>query len=185
MSSHIRINNDFMRTPEFIEFHSRCHGTNYYFLESGIVRELNSSTDYSKGMNYIYAQHYMKGELVARYSQVDMAKYLKSDQSRISKNMVKLSDMGLVKKMYKNCPKGRMLFYQLGTWEGTLGDKKSYKETLFGDEIFKGYAVVAKQKRGEKKPHKVSGSLVEFSRQFLDPDHPEYDRLSSDWECKL
>jgi len=68
-------------------------------------------------------------------------------------------------------------------WEGILGDRKTYTEHLFGDEIFRGYARVAKQKRGDKNPSIVSDSLADFADRVLDPTHPEYGRLTNDWTC--
>jgi len=178
--SHMRIMNDFMRTPEFVKFQNRRISTNFYFLLAGIVRDLDGCSDLSSGMNYIYNQHYLHGRLVARYKQDAIAEYLETNQGRVSKNMTELTQRNFIKKIYRKMSVGRILYYQLGTWEGTLGDEKTYKEIIWADEIFKGFARVAKQKRGEKNPHKVTGSLVEYSK-MLDPTHPDFCRLNREW----
>jgi predicted transcriptional regulator len=181
--SHRRERNDWWRSKKFIKFHGSSTGRSYFFIRAAVVRLLDSSMDYSTGQNYIYKEHYLKGELVARYKQDDMAEYLMTDQSRISKNMTKLEEIGFIKKIERRFRKGRILYYQVGVWDGELDNKDSYHETMWADEIFNTWAKIAKQKRGEGKKAHVPKTLEEMTC-CLDPKHPDFNRLNQEWKCK-
>ncbi len=134
--SHIRIQNEFFRTPEFIDFFKQRKSAVYYFLLTAIIRGSEMVKNRYHGAHYIYQQHFLKGQLVSRYSQEKMAKYLKTSQGRISKYVKELANDGFIKIIERPTnAKGSILYYQLGTWEGEYG-KDSYKETIWLDEYF-------------------------------------------------
>lgn len=176
--SHIEIDNDFFRTPEYIEFFRSARGAIYYFIRSSVIRESDAVKNFSNGGYYIYNTHFLKGELVGRYSQVDMAIHLKTSQPRISTYIKKLEAERYIKKIERLTKKGKILYYQVGIWEGKYGTP-SYKETIWLDEIFRAYTKIAKQKRGE-------GRLAEFPSlkemvYLLNEGHPEYEKLMTEW----
>ena len=153
----VRINNDYYRTPEFIKFAKTVSSRHYEFIVAHVVRESEDCKDHNYGGYYIYKNHFMEGELVARFRQEDIAKYFGTDQGNISKSLSKLEKLNLIKKIPRYTNKAKILYYQVGTWSGRYGVKKGadkYQEHLWFDEIFGAYAKVAKQKRGEEKSHK-------------------------------
>lgn len=134
--SHIRITNDFFRTPEYIKFFKLAKSSVYYFLRTSIIRE---SKEVKKGEMgggyYIYKNHFCKNELVARYSQERMAEYLQTSQSRITGYLNDLEKDGFIKIIRRKVPSGMICYYQFGNWSGTYGES-SYKETFWLDEHF-------------------------------------------------
>lgn len=176
--SHVAIDNEYFRTPEFIKFLKSPKGTVLLFLISAVIRESETSKNYTNGSNYIYKEHFLNGELVARYSQENMASYLFTHRTRISRYAKVLEQDGLLKTIERYTSKGRILYYQVGIWEGKLGTD-SYKETLWLDEIFSGYAKVAKQKRGEKKAAELP--TMKDMVHLLDKNHPNYEKLKHKW----
>lgn len=134
--SHIRIQNEFFRTPEFIGFFKQRKSDVYYFLAAAIIRGSKEVKNYGHGANYIYQKHFLQGQLVSRYSQEKMAEYLGTSQSRISKYVKELAKDGFIKIIERpTAAKGTILYYQFGTWEGEYG-KDTYKETIWLDEYF-------------------------------------------------
>lgn len=176
--SHIRIKNEYLRTPEFIKFIKSAKGSVLLFVLASVIRESHESKNYTNGSNYIYNEHFLKGELVGRYRQEDMAKYLNTHQSRISRYIKELEKDGLIKTIKRYIKKGKILYYQVGVWEGKLGTD-SYKETLWFDEIFTAYSNVAKQKRGEKRAAELP-SLKDMVH-LLNKDHEDYERTKDEW----
>jgi len=152
--SYIKINQDYYRTPEFIRFNKATKSTAFFFILASIIRESEYVKDYNHGAHYIYNEHYLKGDLVGRYSQEDMAKFLNTSQSRISKYVSELEQEGFIKTIKRIVRKGEINYYQVGVWEGVCG-KDSYKETLWFDIIFSGYTTIMKQKRNEYKQLKL------------------------------
>lgn len=176
--SHIRIKNEYLRTPEFIKFMKSTKGTVFFFILTSVIRESDISKRRGNASNYIYNEHFLKGELVGRYRQEDMAEYLNTHQSRISRYIKMLESDGLIKTIERFISKGRILYYQVGVWEGKLGTK-SYKETLWFDEIFTAYSNVAKHKRGEKRKSELP-SLKDMVH-LLNKDHEDYEKLKEEW----
>jgi hypothetical protein len=154
----ITIDNEYYRTPEFIKFGKTVRSRYLEFIIAHIVRESQFvKDDPTHGAYYIYKNHFMEGELVARFRQEDMAKYFETRQSNMSRELSKLEKEGFIKKIARCTNKAKILYYQVGTWSGKLGVEEGpdkYEEHLWFDEIFGAYSKVAKQKRGEKKPHK-------------------------------
>lgn len=135
--SHIRIKNEFFRTPEYIEFFRKRKADVYYFLLSAVIRESDEVKNFSHGANYIYQKHFLQGELVSRYSQKKVAEYLKTSQSRISKYLKDLEKDGFIRIIERSIPnlKRTILYYQFGTWKGVYG-KGTYQEAIWLDEYF-------------------------------------------------
>ena len=152
----VAINNDYYRTPEYIKFCKTVRSRHLEFIVAHIVRESELTKQYDHGGHYIYKNHFMKGELVARFKQEDMAKYFGTNQGNMSKSLTKLEQEGFIKKIPRYVSKGKILYYQVGTWSGKYGVEEGpnkYEETLWYDEIFGAYSKVAKQKRGEEKAY--------------------------------
>ena len=153
----VAIDNEYYRTPEFIEFGKRVRSRHLEHLIAHIVRESQYVKDPGHGGYYIYINHYMEGELVARFRQKDMANYFSTNQGNISKSLTRLEKEGFIKKIPRYTNQAKLLYYQMGTWSGKYGVEDGpdkYEERLWMDEIFSAYAKVAKQKRGEEKGHK-------------------------------
>lgn len=147
-NSHIRIKNEYYRTPEFIKFDKSVKATVYRFLLSAVIRESSYTKDLTFGGHYIYTQHYLKGELVCRYPQEKMKEYLQTSQSRLSTYLAELEQDGLIQIIRRKVPWGTMSYYKVGYWTGEIG-KASYQETLWFDKIFTAYYEVAKAQRDE------------------------------------
>ena len=153
----VAINNDYYRTPEYIKFCKLVRSRYLEFIVAHLIRESEYVKDPSHGAYYIYKNHFVEGELVARFSQEDMAEYFGTSQSNMSRELTQLEKAGFIKKITRCTSKAKILYYQVGTWSGKLGEDEGpdkYEESLWYDEIFSAYAKVAKQKRGEKKSHK-------------------------------
>lgn len=176
--SHIRIENEYLRTPEFIKFLKLTKGRCFFFILAAVIRESDTSKDDSSGANYIYNEHFLKGELVGRYSQEDIAEYIMSSQGRVSRCLKELESDGMIKKIERFNNKGSALYYQVGIWEGKL-NTPSYKETLWFDEIFMAYSKIAKQKRGDRRPPQF-GSLKDMVH-LLNKNHKDYEKLKAEW----
>lgn len=147
--SYIKINNDYLRTPEYIKFNKATKSTAYFFILSSVTRESEEIRNHIQGANYIYNEHYIKGELVGRYSIEKITNYLGfKSQGYISKLLNELEQDGFIKKIKRQVSIGEINYYQVGVWTGIHGEE-SYKETLWFDTIFTSYAEVAKQKRSE------------------------------------
>ena len=169
--SYIAVNNEYYRTPEFIDFISRAVSRCYFFTLSAVNRKYNADKSDNWGGNYIFNEHYMKGELVGRYSQEDIASYIKSSQANVSRYLSELEERKFIKKIGRFTSKTKILYYQVGIWEGKF-DTDSYEENLWFDDIFGAYAKVAKQKRGERKPPEFNS--MDDMVSSLNKDHPDY-----------
>lgn len=173
--SHIRINNAYYRTPEFIKFNKSIKSTVYFFLLSAVIRESSYTKSLSfTGGHFIYSKHYLKGALVSRYSQKRMAEYIGTSQPRISKYIGELEKDGLIKVIKRPTEKGMILYYQVGFWTGKIGED-SYQETLWFDTIFTKHYEAAKAKRDEvRKQHpdpekrESFGERLEMQMKFCD-----------------
>ena len=133
--SHLRICNNFFRTPEYIEFMKRRKSLVFYFLLSSVIRESKETKLHYHYAHYIYRKHFLKQELVSRYSQIKLGEFLQTSQSRISKNLKELESDGFIRKIVVTTPKANILYYQFGTWEGKYGTD-TYKETIWAHEYF-------------------------------------------------
>ena len=72
----VAINNDYYRTPEYIKFCKLVRSRYLEFIVAHLIRESEYVKDPSHGAYYIYKNHFVEGELVARFSQEDIHKSL-------------------------------------------------------------------------------------------------------------
>lgn len=158
--SHIRIKNEYFRTPEFIRFIKTTKSTVYFFLLSAVIRESARIKMVVHGGHYIYKAHYLKGELVSRYSQERMAEYLGTSQPRISSYIAELEKNGLIKVIKLSTRKGVISYYQVGVWGGELG-KESYHEILWFDQIFSADYEAFQKMKAEQRKKKAEEAMVE------------------------
>lgn len=168
----VAINNDYYRTPEYIKFAKTVRSLHLEFTIAHVVRESAQTKNPNYGGYYIYREHYRKGELVARFSQADMAKYFGTGQGHMSESFTRLEKEGFVKKIPVCTRETKILYYQVGTWSGKYGVEEGpdkYEEHLWFDEIFGAYAKVAKQKRGDDRRKSVMPSMRDMM------DDIEYD----------
>lgn len=131
--AHIRIDNRYYKLPEFIEFRQKKESMVLEFLISSAIR------GNVEGAEYIYNTFYKDHKLVARYSQEDMAKYLKTDKAVISRCTTSLHNQKLIKKIHINRYNTNLCYYQVGIWKGVPGEKDTkygYGELLFFDKVF-------------------------------------------------
>lgn len=158
--SDIRIKNSYYRLPEFIDFIKTMKSTVYFFLVSAVIRKGNKV----QKNNYIYEECYLDGKLVSRYSQKNMAKYLKTSQSRISICIKELEKDGFIKTIYRYVGKRKIVYYQVGIWKGSIG-KSSYTEVLWFDKIFTKYT-----------DNKL---FIRNINDFLNPEHTSFNGLKA------
>ena len=162
--SHIRIRNDFFRNPEYIKFHKSTKGTLYCFLEANITRGSKELMNPRHGGYYIYKQHFLKHQLVCRYSQNNLAGYLQTSQSSISKYLKELEEEGFITVIKRATKIGIINYYQLGTWEGEYG-KGSYTENIWLKDIFSMFVLEQKKEKEkiQKEESKKAGERLRKS----------------------
>jgi Mn-dependent DtxR family transcriptional regulator len=90
----------------------------------------------------------LKHQLVCRYSENNLAEYLLTSQSSVSKYLKELEEEGFIKIIKITTRKTILNYYQLGTWEGKYGEE-SYKESIWLKDIFSMF--VLKHKKESKK----------------------------------
>lgn len=166
-NSHIRIKNEYFRTPEFIDFFKQIKATVYYFLEASIIRGSEEVKNIHHGAHYIYKKHFLKGQLVGRYSQKKMEEYLGTSQGAISRYLKKLEQEGFIKKIVRPTQKGNILYYQFGTCEGKYGEK-TYKETIWLDEHFTKIYEDTKEAKAENGRKDAAIALIDFYDNWVD-----------------
>lgn len=171
--AHMRIDFDYYRTPEFIKFSKLARSTVLFFLISAVVRDSEEVRHPSHGGHWTYKNHFLKGRLVGRYSQKNIAKYLETSQQSVSKELKKLEEEGFIRKIEVITNNCKVLYYQVGTWSGELGGA-TYKENLFFDMIFRGYAEAAKAKREDER-NDFDISTLEHKKENLNPDDVFYE----------
>ena len=172
--AHIRIKHSYYTTPEFAEYAKRGRKRLIFeFLWKSIIRESEAVKDRRHGAHYIYKEHFLKGQLVSRYSQENLEKYLGINQSNISKDVRELEKEGLLRIIKKATKVGTVNYYQFGFWTGTL-NTPSYKEIFFFDTVFDHYVELHKKRKKEN--DKIDQILsLETYKGMLNPDHFSYD----------
>lgn len=146
--AHIRIENSYLRTKEFLTFTGTSEHRVLLFLIAQIVRKIKKNTP--AGAVKIYNNYYKNKMLCASYSMENIAKYFgwgsedKPNKSNVSKIIKNLNEMGLLKIHKENTPLGKKYVYELGYYE-VSGDG-SIKETLYFDEYFSKFV------KNEEKP---------------------------------
>ena len=171
---HIRINHNYYTTPEFAEFAKRGRKRLIFeFLLKSIIRESEAVKDIRHGAHYIYKEHFLKGQLVSRYSQKNLEKCIGIDQSNISKDVRELEKEGLLRIIKRKTKVGIINYYQLGLWAG-MPKTNSYKEILFFDNVFEHYVELHKKRKEEEEKEDQIKSLEAY-KGMLNPDHFSYD----------
>jgi hypothetical protein len=171
--SHIRIKNDYLRTPEFLKFSGSNECSILLFLIAHIVRKVDARKVPS-GAIQMYKKYYMAHLLCASYSMSDIAEIFgwmskgKPNKSHVSKIIKNLKEMGLIKIITENTPLGQKYIYQLGYYKGSFG-QDDYQEFLFFDQYFE--KCVEKQKRQKKDEiiKKANENLKKYGLDFVDP----------------
>lgn len=164
---YIKMYTKYFITPEYIDFFKRRKALVYYFLEASIIRGSNTVKQYFHPAFYTYKEHFLKGQLVSRYSQKKMEKYLGTSQGAISKYLKELEEDGFIKKIIRPTPKGNILYYQFGTWEGEYG-KDTYKEIIWMDEHFTKIIDTAKNKTQEDGNNQATKNMMEYFEKYDD-----------------
>jgi len=160
--SYVAINCDYYRTPEFIKFSKTIKSRVLEFVIAHAVR------GGGKGRKYIFDNYYMKGKLVSRFSQEDMAEYFGTNQGNISRYLSQLEEMKLIRKISRYVHKTKLLYYEVGRWSGELDNKETYKEKLYFDVIFDALSQAAKELRKMQKGDYTIKELEKYIRE-LDP----------------
>ena len=171
---------EFFSSPEFIKFHKKVIYTHYCKLLSSIIRLPKDIDCLHPGAKYILDNYYMKGKLVARYSQENLARFMFTNQGAMSHSITDMFKMGLVRKHYRKVAVGRICYYELGEWKGSKIYGDDYQEILYGDEVFRHFAKLAKKKEGTDQEYEVTGSMFDFAG-ILNPEGEEYKRLYCDY----
>jgi len=170
----IRIKHSYYTTPEFAEYAKRGRKRLIFeFLLKSIIRESEAVKNIRHGAHYIYKEHFLKGQLVSRYSQKNLEKCIGIDQSNISKDVIELEKKRLLRIIKINTKVGTINYYQLGFWTGTP-KTSSYKEILFFDTVFEHYVGLQKKRKKEKEKEDRIQSLEAY-KGMLNPDHFGYD----------
>lgn len=177
-ASHIKIYNHFFKVPEFLEFMDRKKSLVYYFLFSAIIRESPEVKSPLHGANYIYKSHFLKKQLVSRYSQEKIADYLNTSASRVSVYIKQLEEDGFIKKIYRKTTIGVINYYQFGTFEGTFG-KKDYKEHIWLNDHFSDLYKKRKKSESENRKESADDYLLNY---ICGGDEEKYNNLINEFE---
>jgi DNA-binding HxlR family transcriptional regulator len=165
--SHFRIKNEFFRVPEFIDFYKKRKSLVYFFLRAAIIRKSKFVEQSFHPAFYTYREHFLKKQLVSRYSQKNMELYLGTSQSAISRYLKELEEDGFIKKIVRPTRKTKILYYQFGTYEGDYG-KDTYKEIIWLDEFFSKKYDDARKLTAEKNTREGQIALMKFFDNWID-----------------
>jgi len=148
---HIRIKNEYLRTPEYLQFATSKESAVLQFLIAHIVRQGESGKE-PAGAVKMKKNYFDKGMLCAAYSLDDIARYFgwgtkeTPNKSYVSKLITRLENHGLLIKHTENTALGLKNVYQLGYCKGTYGSD-DYEEHLYFDLIFDKAVRKHKQKK--------------------------------------
>jgi len=167
---YLKEENDYWRTPEFLEFTGKTEYRVLKFLMANIVRDV-SHHNAPTGAFRIYRDFYKKGLLVACYSQDDIARFFgffKSDGNPngayISRLIKRLLEMELLKIHKIPTPMGPRNVYELGHYKGTF-KTDDYQETLYFDLFF---GAKVELYRLEKEKRKCLSTIERNDPEFID-----------------
>jgi hypothetical protein len=171
--SHIRIENDYLRTPEFIKFLRSNEYSIWLFLTAHIVRKVDGRK-VPAGAIHMFKKYYMAHLLCASYSMSDIAEIFgwmskgKPNKSNVSKIIKNLKEMGLIKIITENTPVGQKYIYQLGYYRGTFG-QDDYQEFLFFDQYFEKCVEKVKRQKRDEMVRKAKENLRKYGLDVVDP----------------
>ena len=148
---HIRIENEYWRTPEFLKFSMTTEFNVLMFLVANIVRD-SKRKDVPSGARKMIKDYYNKEMLCASYGMNNIARFfgwyvkdrktgeLEPNRGNVSRKIKILEKMELLKIIRVPTPLGEKFVYH-------LGDIIDGKEKLFFDRVF---SVKAKRHRVRK-----------------------------------
>jgi len=159
--AHLRINMEYTRCPEFMEFACTPAYGIWTFLAGQVVRRYGEAP----GGRRIYHVYLMGNKMLcSSYSVESIAKYCnkfhkngKPNKSWVSRHTRKLVKMGIIKK-HKD---GRKVIYQLGY----INDEDC--EVLFIDEYFTPKAKRDKERRAEDRIDQRHATMSEHTIEQL------------------
>ena len=177
--AHIRIENDYLRTQEFLKFTGTAEYRVLLFLVASIVRKAGKHAP--PGAVKMYDKYYKDKKLCASYSMSNIAKYFcwgtesKPNKSYVSRIINNLKEMGLVKIRTENTPEGKKYVYELGYYD--ISDSGSIIETLYFDKYFSKFVKkdekskpVASEEKKEPQP------VLKASPQPVQNKKPDFQR---------
>jgi len=176
---HIRIENDYCRTTEFLQFMGKKEFAVLMFLTAHIVRDAKGGKA-SAGAIKMRTKYFDKGMLCASFSQANIATYFgwgsaeAPNKSNVSRIIRKLEKMGFLKVLKEKSPVGEKNIYQLGVWSGKYGTD-NYQETLFFDEYFEKIAEAEKEKRERKAQLQQEEVMATEAKRKLKKIEPQTD----------
>jgi len=140
----LRIENEYLRTPDFLKFSMTTEFSVLMFLLASIVRD-SQGNNVPSGARKMNEEYYQKGMLCASYGMNNIARYfgwfvknkktgeLEPNRGNVSRKIKVLEKMGLLKIIRVQTPIGEKFIYH-------LGNHINGKEKLFFDDVFKAKA---------------------------------------------
>ena len=159
---HLREENEYWRTPEFLQFALKTEYCILKFLMANIVRE-SKGPNVPAGARKMSEDYYKNGMLCASYGMNNIARYfkwfvkekktgeLKPNRGYVSRLIKRLEKRGLLKIIRVSCPLGKKFVYQLGYIENG-------KEVLFFDQLFSAEAERHRLKKSMN-PEKIQAGI--------------------------
>lgn len=159
--AHIRIDNEYTRTPEFLELAKTPALGIWIFLAGQIVRKKGGASG-GRRMYYKYlmAEKWLCSSYSVEHIAIHFRKFHKSgkpNMSWVSRHTETLKKLGILKKLQD----GKRIVYQLGY----INDEG--KEILFFDEYFTPKAERAKKHRMEERLDQYNKTMTEHCKEQL------------------
>jgi len=166
--SHLREENEYWRTPEFVEFTRKSEYRVLKFLMAHIVRESKDGKA-PPGAYKIYRDFFKNGMLCAGYSLKGIADIFGwKSAGHVCDLVNNLARMKLLHIHKVPSPLGEKNIYQFGFYDGNWGEG-DYKETLFFDVYFSGMAKIQKARIADRREHESrSNCSPEFLQEIND-----------------
>ena len=151
---HLREENEYWRTPEFLEFTGKTEYRLLKFLMAHIVRE-SKGPNVPTGARKMFRAYYKNGMLCASYGMNNIARYFgwfvknkktgepEPNRGYVSRLIKKLKKEGLLEIIRVPTPVGEKFVYQLGYIE-------KGKEVLFFDQVFSAKAKLHRLRKSMK-----------------------------------
>ena len=151
---HLREENEYWRTPEFLEFTGKTEYRLLKFLMAHIVRE-SKGPNVPTGARKMFRAYYKNGMLCASYGMNNIARYFgwfvknkktgepEPNRGYVSRLIKKLKKEGLLEIIRVPTPVGEKFVYQFGYIE-------KGKEVLFFDQVFSAKAKLHRLRKSMK-----------------------------------
>lgn len=132
------------RCKEYLKWTGTLEFKVWMYLQTYIVRDPDMKT----GALNLYKDYYLKGKLVSRWSQENLAAYLGSDQGNISKALKRMESKKIIKIHKRNIRSVRVNIYEFGY------HNFEDRETLYAHKFFIKMAAAERLSRfGMSKEH--------------------------------